>query len=119
MSRAVAAFGLALLAGAGLGLFLGWVVSPVQYVDTDPPSLRQDYQDDYVLMIAAVYARDGDLVLARARLTGLGFSDPGPAVAGAAERYLAVPAPAPDLQRLARLAAAFNAVSPALQPYLR
>ncbi len=118
MSRGVLAFVLALVAGAGLGLYVGWVVSPVQYVDTDPPSLRQDYKDDYVLMIATVYARDDDLVRARARLAGLGYSDPGPAVAAAAERLLTAQAPRPALQRLAHLAAALNSITPPLQPYL-
>ena len=41
----------AALAGLGLGLYFGWVVSPVQYVDTEPSSLQASYKDDYVLMI--------------------------------------------------------------------
>ena len=118
MSRGTFAFLLALVAGLGLGLFIGWVVSPVQYVDTDPPSLRQDYKDDYVLMIAADYARTEDLVLARARLAGLGYGDPGPAVAAVASRFIAADAPESDLRHLAQLARAFNALTPGLQPYL-
>ena len=47
-------FSLAL--GLGADLYIGWVISPVQYVDTDPASLSQTYKDDYILMIAAVYS---------------------------------------------------------------
>ena len=118
MSRSTFAFLVALVAGLGLGLVVGWVLSPVQYTDTDPPSLRQDYRDDYVLMIATDYAREDDLVLARARLAGLGFSDPGPAVALAGARLALASAPEADLRRLARLAAALQSVPPELQTYL-
>jgi len=104
--------------GLGAGLYIGWVVSPVQYVDTDPASLSQAYKDDYVLMIATIYAENGDLAAARARLAALGFADPGPAVAAAARRFVAAQKPEADLRRLARLAAAFNASTPEMLRYL-
>ncbi len=104
--------------GLGAGLYIGWVVSPVQYVDTDPASLSQTYKDDYILMIAAVYSETGDLAAARARLAELGFADPGPAVAAAAHRFIAAQEPEADLRRLARLAAVLNATTPEMQPYL-
>ncbi len=119
-------FSLAL--GLAAGLYIGWVVSPVQYVDTDPASLSQTYKDDYILMIAAVYSQNGDLAAARARLAELGFADPGPAVAAAAHRFISPPKrsgagiaaqkPEADLRRVARLAAAFNATTPELLRYL-
>src|SRR3712207_4944289 len=31
--------------GAGLGLYVGWVVAPVEYVDTAPSSLQAVYKD--------------------------------------------------------------------------
>jgi len=108
-----------LLAGLSLGLYLGWVVSPVQYVDTDPASLRQDYKDEYILMIATIYAQDGDLAAARARLAGLGLEGPGPAVAEAAQRFIGAQKPEADVRRMVGLAAAFDALTPELQPYLR
>jgi hypothetical protein len=104
--------------GLGAGLYIGWVVSPVQYVDTAPASLSQTYKDDYVLMIATIYSENGDLAAARARLAALGFADPGPAVAAAAHRLIAAQKPDADLRRLARLAAALNATTPEMQPYL-
>ena len=110
---------LALVVGIGAGLIIGWVISPVRYVDTAPSSLQQTYRDDYVLMIATVYSRDKDLVAASAALRELGFSAPGPAVEATAKRLMQKPqAPADDLRRLAGLAAALGTASTELAPYL-
>ena len=43
---------LVLLLGIALGLLVGWVLVPIQYVDTTPDTLRGDYRADYVLMVA-------------------------------------------------------------------
>ena len=119
MSRAsVLTFSVFLVVGLGVGLYIGWVASPVQYVDTAPASLHQAYKDDYILMAATVYAQDNDLDVVRARLAQLGFDHPGPAVAAATQRLIAAHKPEADLRRLARLAAAFNATTPEMQPYL-
>jgi hypothetical protein len=69
-------FILAIAAGIGLGLFIGWVVSPVRYVDTTPDSLSPDYQTDYVLMVAEAYHADGNLEQATQRLAVLGNQPP-------------------------------------------
>lgn len=111
--------------GLGLGMYLGWVVSPVDYVDTDPTSLRPAYKDDYVLMIAQIYAETGDVALARARLAALSYGAPGDVVASVGQR-LAAQAPPPehaetrrnDLHALAQLANALGQLPPELQPYL-
>ena len=119
MSRASAVtLGLSLVAGLGLGLYIGWVVSPVQYVDTDPASLRQDYKDEYILMIAAIYSQDGDLAAARARLAALGLDDPRPAVTEAAQRFISAQRPEADLRRAVGLAAAFDTLTPEMLRYL-
>ncbi len=75
MSRWIRFF-LAILVGVLAGLFYGWVVNPVKYVDITPASLRVDYQTDYVLMVAEAYQADGDLALAVRRLAVLGDSPP-------------------------------------------
>ncbi len=77
-------FILAILAGLAAGLFYGWVVSPVQLVDTAPNTLRVDYQADFVLMVAESYESDGDLETAARRLALLG-GQPGEAARAAAE----------------------------------
>jgi hypothetical protein len=65
-------FLIAILIGAGLGLLFGWVISPVKYVNTNPDSLKVDYQADYVLMVAEVYQSEGSLAMANQRLAMLG-----------------------------------------------
>lgn len=69
-------FFIAVAVGIGLGLLYGWVVSPVEYVDTAPETLRADYRADYVLMVAEAYQSEQDINLAMDRLTFLGFSPP-------------------------------------------
>ena len=69
-------FILAILVGAAAGLFYGWVINPVNYVDTTPDSLRIDYQSDYVLMVAESYSAESDLAMAIRRLALLGNSPP-------------------------------------------
>jgi hypothetical protein len=95
--------------GAALGLYIGWVAAPVQYVDTAPSSLQAVYKDDYLLMLATVYAADGDLDAARAGLAPLGLGEPAAAVRAAAERLRAANYPADDLARLTALADALAA----------
>jgi hypothetical protein len=62
--------------GIAGGLVFGWVVSPVEYVNTAPSSLRADYRTDYILMTAQSFAEDGDLALAQRRLAALGPHPP-------------------------------------------
>lgn len=102
------AWALWLVIGAGLGLYIGWVAAPVEYVDTAPASLQQVYKDDYVLMLATAYAADGDLSAARTGLTGLWLNDSAATVRAAAERLAAADYPDEDLQRLEALAAALG-----------
>lgn len=70
-------FILAILVGAAGAMLYGWVISPVEYVDTLPESLRVDYKSDYVLMVAEAYSLDNDLSQAVRRLTFLGAEPPG------------------------------------------
>jgi len=111
-SRALALIVLGLLLGLGGGLYYGWVIAPVQYVDADPASLHQAFKDDYVLMIATAFAGDGDLEAARAQLATLGLEASAPAVNAAAERLTAAGLPPKDAARLAQLAAALDAAGP-------
>lgn len=71
MSRWVG-FLIAVILGIVAGLYYGWVIDPVEYVDTSPDSLLIDYQADYVLMVAEAYQVEGDLNLAARRLSVLG-----------------------------------------------
>lgn len=69
-------FILAILVGAVAGLAYGWGISPVEFVDTTPDSLRIDYKSDYVLMTAEAFSVDKDVGLAVSRLNWLGGTQP-------------------------------------------
>jgi hypothetical protein len=62
--------------GASLGLLYGWIINPVDYVETAPNTLRIDYKTDYVLMVAEAYRNENDLALALRRLAYLGDTPP-------------------------------------------
>src|SRR5512137_265104 len=65
-------FFVAILVGIGLGLLYGWVINPIEYVDTTPDTLRVDYKTDYILMVAEAYHGNNDVDLAIRRLALLG-----------------------------------------------
>ena len=69
-----------LLIGAILGLLLGmlygWLIRPVEYINTTPDSLRIDFRTDVVLMTAEAFSADGDVDLAQFRLAALGPHPP-------------------------------------------
>ena len=65
-------FLIVVLLGGALGLVYGWVVNPVEFVDTTPDSLRADFKADYVLMVAESYHTNGEVALAARRLALLG-----------------------------------------------
>lgn len=82
---------LALGFGIGLagGLYYAWQLSPVEYVDTAPDSLRADFRADYLGLIASAYASSGDLVRARTRLALFPDLQPSTELAALAQQRLA------------------------------
>jgi hypothetical protein len=63
---------LGLIIGAGLGLYYGWVAAPTEFTNATPTMMQTQYQQDYMLMIAAAYDHTGDLATAERRLNQLG-----------------------------------------------
>jgi len=111
MSRWVR-FLIVIIIGVALGLLYGWVVDPVDYVDTTPNTLRSDYKADYVLMVAEIYSADGDAEMAVLRLTYLG--DPSPVLSVQNAMIFAVDAgyAADDLRLLRDLSDALAPLAP-------
>lgn len=70
-------FLLGLALGLIIGLLYGWILQPVEYVDTAPNALREDFRSDYVLAIAETYRAHQDISEAQIFLGTLG---PEPAV---------------------------------------
>jgi hypothetical protein len=71
-SKRTTYFILAIFAGLVIGLAFGWFVKPAAVRRVDPQHLRQDYQTDYVLMVAETYASEGNAANAVERLHFLG-----------------------------------------------
>jgi hypothetical protein len=68
--------GAVFLLGTVFGLVvLGWILWPVQYIDTTPEMLRSDIQLDYLRMAVDSYYVNGDATLARSRYEALGKSN--------------------------------------------
>jgi hypothetical protein len=68
MSSRWVRFILVILIGIVAGLYYGWVVNPVKYVDAPPDTLRIDFKSDYALMVAEAYSQGHDLATAQQRL---------------------------------------------------
>lgn len=98
---------------------IGWWLWPVTYTNTSPSALREDYRDEYVLMVATAYEVDGDRGRARERLALLDSGEPSAPVVGLAQRLIAQGGSEEDIVRLARLAQALDATTPTLMPYLQ
>ena len=108
-------FLIAVILGAAAGLFYGWVVNPVEYVDIAPTSLRQDYKTDYVLMVAEAYQVDKDLGQAVRRLAELSSSTPSDIVSTALSYALQHDYGTQDLSLLQALGEALLTWNPNLE----
>ncbi len=104
--------------GIGLGLLIGWRLWPVQYTNTAPAQLRQDYYNDYLLMVATAYQTEGSLEAALDRLALLDPDDPAHPVVALAEQLIAEGGRPGDIYALVLLAREMDAVTPPMRPYL-
>jgi hypothetical protein len=93
-----------------------WVISPVQYLDTPPDSLKEIYKDQYRAVIASAFEANQDIVRAKARLELLGDDDIYRAVAEQAQGVLADGGTQQEAQALGRLAAALSKTMPITSP---
>ena len=94
--------------GAGVGLAVGWMVIPPPYANLKPDTLRSDYKADYVLMIAEVYRKDGNLASAVRRLAVLEDQPPERLVSQALVSARDLSYSQPDVETLAYLASALS-----------
>ena len=106
--------------GLGLGLVIGWYVWPVTYSGAPPSALAPGWRREAIWMTAQAFAYDGDLEAASGRLSPIfGNVDLGPLVLERAEQAVGEGLPPSEIARIARLAAAYGARSPRVDPYLR
>jgi hypothetical protein len=108
-----------LVLGALVGLYLGWVQFPVQFVNSPASSLAEQYKDEYVVMIAAGYLKDGDLGGALERLRLLNVPNIPAYVQDVAERYITNSRDVNDITYLVALSESLGRLTPIMQPYRR
>lgn len=107
-----------LVAGIALGLLVGWVLWPAEYENATPHHLRQDYQNEYVLMVAASYRIEGNLGAARDRLALLSTENTAQPVVQLAHELIEAQGRPEDIDLLVHLAADLGTATPAMAPYL-
>ncbi len=88
MGRLVLSLLIGLSIGIAAGLYLGWVVSPVEYVQSPMKDLSRRYKDEYTVMVASAYQVDNDLNEAIRRLQPLDVSNIPLYVRDVTERYI-------------------------------
>lgn len=107
-----------LVVGLALGLLVGWRLWPVSYSNTTLSQLRQDYKNDYILMVASEYQVEGDAEQALARLSLLDPESPTQALLILTEQLIISEGRQEDIVILARLADALQIATPSMAPYL-
>jgi hypothetical protein len=105
-----------IIIGIALGLFYGWIINPVKFVDTTPASLRIDYRSDYVLMVAETYHADQNIELAVRRLAIFGSASPASLAADALQEGRQSNYSEDDISLLQALTRAMQAYQPVLSP---
>ena len=75
MSRWLQALLIGIL-GLAAGLFYGWRIAPVEYINTTPDTLAQNYKNEYTLMVAEAYQSHTDLDLSARQLALLDSAHP-------------------------------------------
>ncbi len=109
-------FFVAIAIGLAAGLAYGWLINPVQYVNTAPDSLRKDYRTDYVLMVAETYHSENSLNLAARRLAMLGDQSPVDIVNQAIAYATQIGYSDPDLKLMQTLADKLKTWDPSQEP---
>ena len=103
--------------GLGLGLYLGWVQFPVEYIDSPATSLGPRYRDEYTVMIAGGYMADRDLTGAIQRLRVLGVDNVPVYVQEVTERFITNSRDVDDIRPLVVLADGLGRLTPMMEPY--
>jgi hypothetical protein len=108
-----------LIIGAGLGLLVGWVIAPVEFVDSPMKNLAARFKDEYTVMVAAGYSVDRDLSAAVERLTPLNTGNVFLYVRDVTERYISQSGTGKeaDIRNLVILSCDMGYCTPPMQPF--
>jgi hypothetical protein len=116
--RRVWAFLLAgILLGTAVGLYLGWVVYPTELTNATPAELTPALQADYLRLVAATYAQDGNSTAVQSRLAALRRPDLNEWVLSETVNAILQGTNETDIRHLVALAMLLGLDSPAFVPY--
>jgi hypothetical protein len=117
MARVFLSTVVGVLAGIGLGLFVGWVIAPVEYTDSPMSALAPRFQEEYTLMIAAGYVVDRDSGAAIERLSRLGVENVPAYVQELTERYITNSRNVADIRLLVALSEGLGRLTPPMESF--
>ena len=117
MVRFILSLFVALIVGALLGLYLGWVQFPVKYTDSGAARLAQRFKDEYTVMVANAYLDDSDLTGALERMRFLGVENVPAYIQDTTERYITNSSNVTDIRALVALSSGLGRLTPIMQPY--
>lgn len=114
--------GVGVLAGIAIGLFVGlWLghdAQPPEEYTAALADLEEQRREDYIVLISALYALDGDLTAAEERLSRLNEEDTARLVADLAIKYIEAGKELEVTQDLATLAHALSASDEVMLAYV-
>jgi hypothetical protein len=117
MRRFVFSLAIGLATGILAGLILGYVVFPVEYIDSPMSNLAQRYKDDYTVMVAKGFADERDVEGALQRLAVLGVENVPEYVQSVTERYITNSRDVEEIRYLVILSEGFGRLTPIMEPY--
>jgi hypothetical protein len=105
------------IVGVALGLGYAWLINPVTFSQSSPAQVMNSYRDEWLLMTAQAYARDGDWSRAQVRLNALHDTRLAQSVAAVFERVNTA-GPNANARAAAQLADRLGVHTPEMQVYL-
>lgn len=117
MTRLLLSLAIGLALGGLLGLYIGYVQLPVEYVNSSLNLLDEPFKDEYTVMIAYGYAGDADMPGAVERLRALNVSNVPAFVQVVTERYISQGRDYADILHLVALAEAMGRLTPLMESY--
>lgn len=117
MNRFILSLMFGMLVGGAIGLYLGWIPFPVEYLNNPASSLDQRYKDEYTIMVAAGYASDNDPIAAVERLRVLDVDNAPAYVQEVTERFITNSVDIDDILLLVTLSEGLGRLTPVMLPY--
>ncbi|MFP4395325.1 MAG: hypothetical protein ACLFTI_08690 [Anaerolineales bacterium] len=106
-----------LIVGLAGGLVYAWVIAPPEYYDIYPPLMAAEHRRAWIEMTALAYGAEGNAERTQLRLRGLAEEEIRQVTARTLDAAAARGRPIATLRRLAELAQAYGADTPAVRIY--